>query len=116
VVFTLMGSSGHALVHPAAGISVFTARFRPWSCSGSCVAGGGLAVTSGFEHEFQDKVLAVNAHLIVTSYGLERDMAEAERDAQVIKKTLAGLPGLERNVHLQLHRRGSHDLARSAPI
>jgi len=55
-----------------------------------------LAVTSGFEREFQDKVLAVNAHLIVTSYGLERDMAEAERDAQVIKKSLAGLPGLER--------------------
>jgi lipoprotein-releasing system permease protein len=55
-----------------------------------------LAVTSGFEHEFQDKVLAINAHLIVTSYGLERDMAEAERDAEVIKKSLAGLPGLER--------------------
>jgi ABC-type lipoprotein release transport system permease subunit len=55
-----------------------------------------LAVTSGFEHEFQDKVLAVNAHLIVTSYGLERDMAEAEQDAEVIKKRLAGLPGLER--------------------
>jgi lipoprotein-releasing system permease protein len=55
-----------------------------------------LAVTSGFEHEFQDKVLAVNAHLIVTSYGLERDMAEAEQDAEVIKKRLASLPGLER--------------------
>jgi lipoprotein-releasing system permease protein len=55
-----------------------------------------LAVTSGFEHEFQEKVLAVNAHLIVTTYGLERDMAEAERDAEVIKKELAGLPGLER--------------------
>jgi lipoprotein-releasing system permease protein len=55
-----------------------------------------LAVTSGFEREFQEKVLAVNAHLIVTSYGLERDMADAERDAEVIKKKLAGLPGLER--------------------
>jgi len=52
-----------------------------------------LAVTSGFEHEFQDKVLAINAHLIVTSYGLERDMAEAEQDAEVIKKRLASLPG-----------------------
>jgi hypothetical protein len=59
-----------------------------------------LAVTSGFEHEFQDKVLAVNAHLIVTSYGLERDMAEAE----------PGRPaGAETHVHLQLHSRGSHD-------
>ena len=28
-----------------------------------------LAVTSGFEHEFQDKVLALNAHLIVQPYG-----------------------------------------------
>jgi len=55
-----------------------------------------LAVTSGFEREFQEKVLAVNAHIIVTSYGIERDMAEAERDAEVIKKRLAGLAGLER--------------------
>jgi lipoprotein-releasing system permease protein len=55
-----------------------------------------LAVTSGFEREFQEKVLAVNAHLIVTSYGLERDMNEAERDAAVVKKKLAGLPGLVR--------------------
>ena len=28
-----------------------------------------LAVTSGFEREFQDKVLALNAHLIVQPYG-----------------------------------------------
>jgi len=55
-----------------------------------------LAVTSGFEREFQEKVLAVNAHLIVTSYGIERDMAEAERDALFVKKKLAGLPGLQR--------------------
>ncbi len=55
-----------------------------------------LAVTSGFEREFQEKVLAVNAHLIVTSYGIERDMDEAERDAAMVKKKLAGLPGLER--------------------
>ena len=28
-----------------------------------------LGVTSGFEREFQDKVLALNAHLIVMPYG-----------------------------------------------
>ena len=28
-----------------------------------------FGVTSGFEREFQDKVLALNAHLIVQAYG-----------------------------------------------
>jgi lipoprotein-releasing system permease protein len=55
-----------------------------------------LAVTSGFEREFQDKVLAVNAHLIITAYGIERDMGEAEREADAIMAKLRGLPGLER--------------------
>lgn len=53
-----------------------------------------LAVTSGFEREFKDKVLAVNAHVIVTSYGIERDMGEAEREVEGYERKLAGLPGL----------------------
>jgi lipoprotein-releasing system permease protein len=55
-----------------------------------------LSVTSGFEREFQDKVQAVNAHLMVTSYGLERDVEEAEREARKVRAELVGFPGLVR--------------------
>jgi lipoprotein-releasing system permease protein len=55
-----------------------------------------LSVTSGFEHEFQNKVQAVNAHLIVTSYGLERDVEEADREADRVRLKLQGMPGLVR--------------------
>ncbi len=56
-----------------------------------------LAVTSGFEKEFQDKVLAVNAHLIVMKYGdsgLAQSQLESDKEADDIKKKLAGFPGL----------------------
>ncbi len=52
-----------------------------------------LAVTSGFEHEFQDKVLALNAHLIVQPYG-DADVDGPELKA--IETRLAGLPGVVR--------------------
>jgi lipoprotein-releasing system permease protein len=55
-----------------------------------------LSVTSGFEREFQEKVQSVNAHLIVTSYGLERDVEEAEREAEKVRADMAGFPGLVR--------------------
>jgi lipoprotein-releasing system permease protein len=55
-----------------------------------------LSVTSGFEREFQDKVLGVNAHLIVTAYGIERDMGDAEREAEANMKKLRSLPNLVR--------------------
>jgi len=55
-----------------------------------------LSVTSGFEREFKDKVQAVNAHILVTSYGLERDVAEAEREARKVRAALEGFPGLVR--------------------
>jgi lipoprotein-releasing system permease protein len=55
-----------------------------------------LAVTSGFEREFQDKVLAVNAHLIITPYGIEHDLAESEREADAMMVKLRSLPGLDR--------------------
>jgi lipoprotein-releasing system permease protein len=52
-----------------------------------------LGVTSGFQREFQDKVLALNAHLIVIPYGdVEVDSAEANE----IQKKLADLPGVVR--------------------
>lgn len=53
-----------------------------------------LAVTSGFEREFREKVLAVNAHLIVMAYGTPPDMAAAEREIDEARAKLAGLPGL----------------------
>jgi len=53
-----------------------------------------LSVTSGFEREFQEKVQSVNAHLIVTSYGLERDVEEAEREAAKVRAEMVGFPGL----------------------
>ncbi len=54
-----------------------------------------LAVTSGFEREFEDKVLAVNAHLLVMSYGAPT-MADREQAAERYMKKLEGLPGLRR--------------------
>jgi lipoprotein-releasing system permease protein len=52
-----------------------------------------LAVTSGFEREFQDKVLALNAHLIVIPYGnVDIDSPEADH----IQQKLRGMPGVVR--------------------
>ena len=52
-----------------------------------------LAVTSGFQREFQDKVLALNAHLIVIPYGdVDVDSVEADQ----IEEKLRHLPGVVR--------------------
>jgi len=55
-----------------------------------------LSVTSGFQRVFEEKVQAVNAHLLVTSYGLEREVADAEREARKVRAELVGFPGLLR--------------------
>jgi len=52
-----------------------------------------LAVTSGFEREFQDKVLALNAHLIVQPYG---DTSVDGPEIQYIEDKLRGMPGVVR--------------------
>jgi lipoprotein-releasing system permease protein len=52
-----------------------------------------LGVTSGFEREFQDKVLALNAHLIVMPYG-DADIDGPE--IADIEKRLRGMPGVVR--------------------
>jgi lipoprotein-releasing system permease protein len=50
-----------------------------------------MAVTSGFEREFQNKVLALNAHLVVMPYGnVEIDSPEADQ----IESKLRGMPGV----------------------
>jgi lipoprotein-releasing system permease protein len=60
-----------------------------------------LAVTSGFEREFEDKVLAVNAHLLVMSYG-EPSLDEREKAAEGYMKKLRGLPGLRKMAKFSL--------------
>jgi lipoprotein-releasing system permease protein len=52
-----------------------------------------LGVTSGFEREFQDKVLALNAHLIVMPYG-DADIDGPE--IAEIETRLKGMPGVVR--------------------
>jgi lipoprotein-releasing system permease protein len=52
-----------------------------------------LGVTSGFEREFQDKVLALNAHLIVMPYG-DADVDGPE--IAEIASRLKGMPGVTR--------------------
>ena len=52
-----------------------------------------LGVTSGFEREFQDKVLALNAHLIVMPYG-DADVDGPE--IAEIASRLQGMPGVTR--------------------
>jgi lipoprotein-releasing system permease protein len=52
-----------------------------------------LGVTSGFEREFQDKVLALNAHLIVMPYG-DADVDGPE--IAEIETRLKGMPGVVR--------------------
>ena len=50
-----------------------------------------FGVTSGFEREFQDKVLALNAHLIVQAYG-DADFQEMDE----IQRRLKDMPGVVR--------------------
>jgi lipoprotein-releasing system permease protein len=52
-----------------------------------------FGVTSGFQREFQDKVLALNAHLIVIPYG---DVDVDSQEADEIETKLADLPGVVR--------------------
>jgi lipoprotein-releasing system permease protein len=52
-----------------------------------------LAVTSGFEREFQDKVLALNAHLVIQPYG---DTSVDGPEIQSIEDKLRGMPGVVR--------------------
>ena len=59
-----------------------------------------LAVTSGFEREFQDKVLALNAHLIV--HALRRHQRRRRRDSEYIEDKLRGMPGVVRMAQVRL--------------
>jgi lipoprotein-releasing system permease protein len=77
-------------------VSVFTAVSTVGVMLGVASLVVVLSVTSGFQREFERKVQAVNAHLIVTSYGLERDVEEADQEAETVRAKLRGMPGLVR--------------------
>ncbi|HVZ74717.1 MAG TPA: FtsX-like permease family protein [Polyangia bacterium] len=88
VLFAALGVAWSVLMRA---FSVFTAVSTMGVVLGVASLVVVLAVTSGFEREFQDKVLALNAHLIVIPYGdVDIDSPEADR---IIEK-LRGTPGV----------------------
>jgi lipoprotein-releasing system permease protein len=91
VVTVLLAALGVAWAVLLRAFSVFTAVSTMGVVLGVASLVVVLAVTSGFEHEFQDKVLALNAHLIVIPYGdVDIDSPEADR----IQEKLRGMPGV----------------------
>ncbi len=95
VTLTLLGGFGVLLFLLLRIFSVFTTVSTMGVVLGVASLVVVLAVTSGFEREFENKVLAVNAHLLVMSYtapGAE----EREHAADRYMTKLAGLPGLTR--------------------
>ncbi len=93
VVLALVGALGVMLFLLLRMLSVFTTVSTMGVVLGVASLVVVLAVTSGFEREFQDKVLAVNAHLIVMGYG-DKSVSEAEKEADEYIAKLKGLPGL----------------------
>jgi ABC-type lipoprotein release transport system permease subunit len=93
VITVLLGALGVVLAFLLRVFSVFTTVSTMGVVLGVASLVVVLAVTSGFEREFQDKVLALNAHLIVIPYGdVDIDSPEADR----IVDKLRGMPGVVR--------------------
>jgi lipoprotein-releasing system permease protein len=95
VVLTLLGGLGLVLFALLRVFSVFTTVSTMGVVLGVASLLVVLAVTSGFEREFQEKVLAVHAHLLVMDYG-EPGQEERERKAEEYMRKLRDLPGLAR--------------------
>src|SRR4051794_1440133 len=96
VVWTLLGALASIVFVLLRIFSVFTTVSTMGVVLGVASLVVVLAVTSGFEREFQEKVLAVNAHMIVSAYGIERDLSESEHEADEVMKKLRTLPGVVR--------------------
>jgi lipoprotein-releasing system permease protein len=93
VITVLMGALAGVMAFLLRVFSVFTTVSTMGVVLGVASLVVVLAVTSGFEREFQDKVLALNAHLIVIPYGdVDIDSPEADR----IVEKLRGMPGVVR--------------------
>jgi lipoprotein-releasing system permease protein len=101
VMMTLLGGLGLLLFVLLRVFSVFTTVSTMGLVLGVASLVVVLAVTSGFEREFEDKVLAVNAHMLVMSYG-EPGLEERERVADSYMKKLQGLPGLKQMAKFSL--------------
>ncbi len=101
VMLTLLGGLGLLLFALLRVFSVFTTVSTMGLVLGVASLVVVLAVTSGFEREFEDKVLAVNAHMLVMSYG-EPGLEERERVADEYMKKLKGLPGLKQMAKFSL--------------
>jgi lipoprotein-releasing system permease protein len=101
VMVTLLGGLGLLLFALLRVFSVFTTVSTMGLVLGVASLVVVLAVTSGFEREFEDKVLAVNAHMLVMSYG-EPGLEERERVADEYMKKLRGLPGLKQMAKFSL--------------
>jgi lipoprotein-releasing system permease protein len=93
VVTALLGALGAVLSFLLRVFSVFTTVSTMGVILGVASLVVVLAVTSGFEREFQDKVLALNAHLIVIPYG---DVDIDSPEATHIEERLRGMPGVVR--------------------
>jgi lipoprotein-releasing system permease protein len=91
VVCVLAASLAVVVIFLLRAFSVFTTVSTMGVVLGTASLVVVMAVTSGFEREFQDKVLALNAHLIVIPYGdVDIDSPEADRIAEKLK----GMPGV----------------------
>ena len=100
-MLTLLGGLGLLLFALLRVFSVFTTVSTMGLVLGVASLVVVLAVTSGFEREFEDKVLAVNAHMLVMSYG-EPGLEERERVADEYMKKLKDLPGLRQMAKFSL--------------
>ena len=101
VMMTLLGGLGLLLFALLRVFSVFTTVSTMGLVLGVASLVVVLAVTTGFEREFEEKVLAVNAHLLVMTYG-EPGREEVERRADDYMKKLKGLPGLKQMAKFSL--------------
>jgi lipoprotein-releasing system permease protein len=101
VMMTLLGGLGLLLFALLRVFSVFTTVSTMGLVLGVASLVVVLAVTTGFEREFEEKVLAVNAHLLVMTYG-EPGREELERRADDYMKKLKGLPGLKQMAKFSL--------------
>ncbi len=101
VMMTLLGGLGLLLFALLRVFSVFTTVSTMGLVLGVASLVVVLAVTSGFEREFQDKVLSVYPHLMVLTYG---DPAPEELDRRLDEYVtkLKGLPGLKRMARFSL--------------
>jgi lipoprotein-releasing system permease protein len=101
VMLSLLGGLGLLLFALLRVFSVFTTVSMMGLVLGVASLVVVLAVTSGFEREFEDKVLAVNAHMLVMNYG-EPGLEERERAADDYMKKLRDLPGLRQMAKFSL--------------